>query len=141
MKLIRLLQESIDKKEMMKHFQTMGIDKDEAEEQLENILYHIKNLPDPVKLYRILMVDNEENINTEELGSHYSTNKMELLSSHSYLTGSGEKYFLVTVLSPKKLIDLNETVINNILYPNENEVTLKKKGKGVKIHSIRKIGK
>lgn len=141
MKLIQLLQESIDKEEMMKHFQTMGIDKDEAEEQLENILHHIKNLPDPVKLYRILMVDNEENINTEELGSHYSINKRELLSSHSYLTGSGEKYFLVTVLSPKKIIDLNQTVINNILYPNENEVTLKKKGKGVKIHSIRKIGK
>lgn len=141
MKLIQLLQESMDKEEMMKHFQTMGIDKDEAEEQLENILHHIKNLPDPVKLYRILMVDNEENINTEELGSHYSINKRELLSSHSYLTGSGEKYFLVTVLSPKKLIDLNQTVINNILYPNENEVTLKKKGKGVKIHSIRKIGK
>lgn len=139
MKLIQLLQESIDKEEMMKHFQTMGIDKDEAEEQLENIIYHVKNLPDPVKLYRILMVDNEEDINTEELGAHYSTNKRELLSSHSYLTGSGEKYFLVTVLSPKKLIDVNETVINNILYPNENEVTLKKKGKGVKVLSIRKI--
>lgn len=139
MKLIQLLQESIDKKEMLKHFQTMGIDKDEAEEQLENIIYHVKNLPDPVKLYRILMVDNEEDINTEELGAHYSTNKRELLSSHSYLTGSGEKYFLVTVLSPKKLIDVNETVINNILYPNENEVTLKKKGKGVKVLSIRKI--
>ncbi len=139
MKLIDLVKESIDKKEMMKHFQTMGIHKDEAEERLDDLIYYIKNLPDPVKLYRILMVDDKENIDTDELGSHYSTNKRDLLSSHSYLTGTGEKYYLVSVLSPKKLIDINQTIINNILYPNEQEITLKKKGKGVKIVSIKEI--
>jgi hypothetical protein len=55
------------------------------------------------------------------------------------LTGTGEKYYLVSVLSPKKLIDINQTIINNILYPNEQEITLKKKGKGVKIVSIKEI--
>jgi hypothetical protein len=139
MKLIDLVKESIDKKEMMKHFQTMGIHKDEAEEKLDDLTYYIKNLPDPVKLYRILMVEDKENIDTDELGSHYSTNKRDLLSSHSYLTGTGEKYYLVSVLSPKKLIDINQTIINNILYPNEQEITLKKKGKGVKIVSIKEI--
>jgi len=139
MKLIDLVKESIDKKEMMKHFQTMGIHKDEAEERLDDLIYYIKNLPDPVKLYRILMVDDKENIDTDELGSHYSTNKRDLLSSHSYLTGTGEKYYLVSVLSPKKLIVINQTIINNILYPNEQEITLKKKGKGVKIVSIKEI--
>jgi hypothetical protein len=139
MKLIDLVKESIDKKEMMKHFQTMGIHKDEAEERLDDLIYYIKNLPDPVKLYRILMVEDKENIDTDELGSHYSTNKRDLLSSHSYLTGTGEKYYLVSVLSPKKLIDINQTIINNILYPNEQEITLKKKGKGVKIVSIKEI--
>ena len=141
MKLIDLVKESIDKKEMMKHFQTMGIHKDEAEERLDDLIYYIKNLPDPVKLYRILMVEDKENIDTDELGSHYSTNKRDLLSSHSYLTGTGEKYYLVSVLSPKKLIDINQTIINNILYPNEQEITLKKKGKGVKIVSVIEIKK
>jgi hypothetical protein len=34
-----------------------------------------------------------------------------------------------------------ETLENNILYPNENEITLKNKGKGVDIISIKKITK
>lgn len=124
---------------MLKHFEVMGIHKDEAEEKLDSLIDYIKNLSDPVKLYRILVVDSKEDINTEELGSHYSTDRRDLISSHSYLTGSGEKYFLVSVKAPKKLIDINETISNNILYPNENEITLKKNGRGVEIVSIRKL--
>lgn len=139
MKLIEILSEGVNKKEMLKHFQVMGVHKDEAEEKLEELNEYIKNLPDPVKLYRILVVDSKDDINTEELGSHYSTSRRDLISSHSYLTGSGEKYFLVSVNAPKKLIDMKETIVNNILYPNENEITLKKKGKGVEIVSIRKL--
>lgn len=139
MKLIEILSEGINKKEMMKHFESMGIHKDDAEERLESLINHIKNLPDPVKLYRILVVDNKNDINVKELGSHYSTSRKDLISSHNYLTGLGEKYFLVTVKSPKKLIDVNETIVNNILYPNENEITLKKKGKGVEVISIRSL--
>lgn len=141
MKLINLINENINKKRMLSHFETMGIHKDEAEETLDNLIQYIKDLPDPVKLYRIIMVDNKEDIDTEKLGSHYSTNKRDLISSHSYLTGSGEKYYLVTVKSPKKLIDVEETISNNILYPNEQEITLKNKGKGVEIVSISKIKK
>jgi len=39
------------------------------------------------------------------------------------------------------MVDIMATLENNILYPNENEVTLKNKGKGVDIISIRKIAK
>lgn len=124
---------------MMSHFQTMGIEKNEAEEILDSLIYRIKNLPDPIKLYRILQVDDENEIDKTKLGSHYSTSKKDLLQSHSYITGSGEKYFLITVNSPKKLIDIRETITNNILYPNENEITLKNKGRGVEIISIREI--
>jgi hypothetical protein len=139
MKLIEILSEGVNRKKMLKHFEVMGIHKDEAEEKLDSLIDYIKNLPDPVKLYRILVVDSKEDINTEELGSHYSTDRRDLISSHSYLTGSGEKYFLVSVKAPKKLIDINETISNNILYPNENEITLKKNGRGVEIVSIRKL--
>lgn len=139
MKLIEILSEGVNRKKMLNHFEVMGIHKDEAEEKLDSLINYIKNLSDPVKLYRILVVDSKEDINTEELGSHYSTDRRDLISSHSYLTGSGEKYFLVSVKAPKKLIDINETISNNILYPNENEITLKKNGRGVEIVSIRKL--
>lgn len=139
MRLINTLNETISKKKLMSHFETMGIHKEDAEDRLDELIEYLNNLPDPIKLYRILMVDEEKNIDTTELGSHYSTDKRELLRSHSYLTGSGEKYYIVTVKAPKKLVNIEETLINNILYPNENEITLKKKGKGVEIISIREI--
>jgi hypothetical protein len=124
---------------MLSHFKEMGIHKDDAEDMLDEIINYVNNLPNPIRLYRILVVDNKNDINVNQLGSHYSTNKKDLISSHSYLTGYGEKYFIVTVKAPKELIDINQTIINNILYPNENEVTLKNKGEGVEIVSIRKL--
>jgi hypothetical protein len=45
----------------------------------------------------------------------------------------------MVVSADKKLIDINSTIHNNILYPNENEVTLKNRGKGVEILSIKKV--
>ena len=117
----------------------MDYDEDEAKEVLNDIIDSVKNLPEEIKLFRIIHVDNKEDINTEQLGSHYSTNKKDLLNSHSFADGVGDQSFLITVLSPKKLVDVGETVYNNVLYPHENEVTLKNKGKGVKIVSIKKI--
>lgn len=139
MKLMGLLSERVRRKEMLNHYETMGIHKNDAEDMLNDIISYLNNLPDPVKLYRILVADSKDDININQLGSHYSTNKKDLISSHSYLTGHGEKYFIVTVKSPKKLIDINETIVNNILYPNENEITLKNKGGGVEIISIRRL--
>ena len=66
-------------------------------------------------------------------------NKNDLLRNHSYLTGLGEKYYLITAKIPKNDIDLEETIKNNILYPHENEITVKNKGKNVKIVKIEEI--
>ena len=86
-------------------------------------------------------VDKKEDINKEQLGSHYSDKKKDLMSSHYFADGGEENYFLVTVKAKKSMVDIMATLENNILYPNENEVTLKNKGKGVDIISIRKIAK
>ena len=139
MRLIDILNENINKKQMISNYKSMGVDKEQAESELENLIDYVKSLPDTVKLYRIISVDSKEDIDTEKLGSHYATNKRDLLSSHSFVSEYGENQFLVTVKAPKSLIDMNETIANNILYPNENEITLKKKGKGVEIISIRKV--
>jgi hypothetical protein len=61
------------------------------------------------------------------------------MNSHSFAEGVGDNSYIITVLAPKSLIDIKETVFNNVLYPHENEVTLKNKGKGVEIVSIKKI--
>jgi hypothetical protein len=140
MKLLHLLTEKINKERYLSLLKReMDYDEEEAKEVLNDIIDSVKNLPEEIKLFRIIHVDNKEDINTEQLGSHYSTNKKDLLNSHSFADGIGDQSFLITVLSPKKLVDVGETVYNNVLYPHENEVTLKNKGKGVKIVSIKKI--
>jgi len=139
MKLIGLIKEETIKSQAMKHYRDMGVSKQEAEEGFEELTNYIKKLPETVKLYRVIAVDNKDDINTNELGSHYSTSKRDLLDSHTYVTGSGDEYYIISVKAPKKLIDTKETIFNRILYPNEQEITLKNKGRGVEVVSIRKI--
>jgi hypothetical protein len=141
MKLLGLLNETINKKRLMLLLKTMDITGEDAKSELEDIVSYVKELPEELKLYRILSVDSKEDINKEELGSHYSTDRKNLLSSHDYVTGSGEEYYLVTVKVKKSMVDVMETLENNILYPNEKEITLKNKGKGVEIISTKKINK
>ena len=119
MKLIGLLKEESTKGRMMRLLKDMGYSKQDAEEELDEITHCVKNLPEQIKLYRILAVDGEDKINTKELGCHYSTSRKDLLSSHSYVTGSGEEHYIITVMSPKNLVDVNETIANRILYPND----------------------
>jgi len=140
MKLISLLTEKINKERCLTLLTSdMGYDKTEAKEVLDSIISNVKNLPEEIKLYRLIKVDDKKDINIDEPGVHYSLNKKDLLSSHSFADGYGDTVYLITVLSPKKLVDTDETIHNNILYPHEQEVTLKNKGKGVKIVSIRKF--
>lgn len=141
MKLLGLLNETINKKRLMSLLKTMDITGEDAKSELEDIVSYVKELPEELKLYRILSVDSKDDINKEELGSHYSTDRKNLLSSHDYVTGSGEEYYLVTVKAKKSMVDVMETLENNILYPNEKEITLKNKGKGIEIISTKKINK
>ncbi len=117
----------------------MDFSQKEAENEVEYYLKWAKNIPKTQKGYRILVVNDKKDINLDEIGSHFSKNKVELLSNHSFCTGCGEKYFLITAKIPKKEVDLQEMLINNILYPNEYEITVKNKGKNVKIVKIEVI--
>ena len=117
----------------------MDFDEKEAKNELKYHLNRVKNLPKTLTGYRILVVDDEKDINLDEIGSHFSENKVELLSNHSFCTGCGEKYYLITAKIPKNEVDLQETLRNNILYPNEHEISVKNKGKNVKIVKIEEI--
>lgn len=134
-----LKEELSGKKYFISRLIEMGFDEDSAVEELKIIVDNLKNLPDEIILYRIVVADNKSDINLEQVGSHYSMDKNSLLDSHSYITGYGENYFLLKVKASKKLIDKNETILNNILYPNEKEITLKNKGRGIEVLSIKKI--
>lgn len=139
MKLLNIIKESVNKKLMLNALKDMGFNYEDSQFELSSLVKYVENLPNPVKLYRIVVIDDKNNINTTYPGSHYSTSQKDLVGSHSYLTGYDDKYFIMTVIANKELIDVNSTIHNNILYPNENEVTLKNRGKGVEILSIKKL--
>jgi len=109
----------------------MGITGKEAKEEIKRLKEYYKNLPDEVTLYRIVMVDDKNDIDYEHPGSHYSSSRKDLINNYSFTTGSGKNGYMMTVKASKKHIDV----------PNENEITLKNQGKGVKIIKVTKITK
>ena len=139
MKLLNVLKEEIDKKSLLRKLEEMGFEDESAQQELKHLVGYLKSLPPIIKLYRLITSDDIKNIDLEYPGSHYSMNLRNLLDSHSYLTGMGEKYYLLTIKAPKKLMDIEETLSNNILYPNEQEITLKNNGEGVEIISVKEI--
>ena len=139
MKILPLLSEIISKKTIISTLKMMDFSQKDAENEVEYYLKWVKNLPKTQKGYRILVVNSKKDINLDQIGSHFSKNRTELLSNHSFCTGCGEKYFLITAEIPKNEIDIEETIKNNILYPNEMEITVKNKGKNVKILKIQEI--
>ena len=139
MKILPILSEIIDKKALISALKSMDYSEKEAKNELKYHLDRVKTLPKTLTGYRILVVNDEKDINLDEIGSHFSENKVELLSNHSFCTGCGEKYYLITAKIPKKEVDLEEMIKNNILYPNEHEITVKNKGKNVKIVKIEEI--
>jgi len=139
MKLLQYLKEEIDKQLLLNYLRSMDYSEEDAKYELHELLKWVKSLPPFMTLYRIIRVDSKSDIDRDELGSHYSMDKKSLVSSHSYADGYGEKKFLVKVKATKEMVDINQTLSNNILYPNEKEITLKNKGKGVKILNIKEI--
>ena len=139
MKMISVLGQRIDKQYLLSKLYEMGFDEESAEDELEYLIDYLYELPDLIDLYRIISVDNKKDIDIKKPGSHYSTSKKDLLKSYSFCTGCGDEIYLLTVESPKELIDISQTLANRIVYPNEQEITLKNKGSGVNTVSIKKI--
>lgn len=123
-------------KQLMTH---MDFTLEDAKDEVKYLHKWFRSLPDELKLYRVILADDKKDIDFKQLGSHYSMNRKSLVNSHYFATGVGNKTFLLTVLVDKSLIDKDETFHNRVLYPNENEITLKNKGKGVKIISIKEL--
>ena len=115
-----------------------------ASEELGNMIKWVKTLPEELFLYRVLYLDDVNDINYDELGSHYSQDRTDLINNHYdrgsiYGHGQGEDAYLITVKVPKSEVDVMETLNNNILYPHEKEITLKDKGRGATYLDIEKI--
>jgi hypothetical protein len=136
--IVEIRENGVDGK-LLGYLDEMGYDYEDAIIELSRLKKYIKDLPSEIILYRIIRVDSKDEIDTESIGSHFSREKEDLLMSHDYVTGVGNRYYLITVLAKKRQVDVEETITKNILYPNEQEITLKNLGRGVKILKILRI--
>jgi hypothetical protein len=134
---IRLSEDNTDN--LLGYLYEMGFDNDDALYQLNDITDFYDNLPETLTLYRVVFAGSKDEIDTQYPGSHYATNKNDLLDSHyTSLRDSsyGDNCYVIKVKAQKQLIDSYESIKNNILYPNEQEITLKNKGFGVDVIEI-----
>jgi len=113
-----------------------GITEDEFN-QVANIKNELNSLPQTIKLYRVVYVEDESQINQKQVGSHYMLNKVDLERSHyqGSHVGGGQPLIL-TVKADKNLIDTKATLNHRIKYPHEKEITLRNKGLGATIINV-----
>jgi len=120
-------------------------DEDVAIDDLKDLIEYYNKLPDILKLYRLVFLKSKKDLNRLELGSHYVIDKNILINSHyDKMLYDYNKYdeatpYIITVEVSKSKIDFDETINNNLAYPNEAEITLKNKGKGSKIIELIKF--
>lgn len=111
-----------------------------AKMQINKFLNRLTNLPEIVTLYRVVFVEDESKIDHINIGEHYGVNERNLLASHyrqSHVGGGNP--FLLTVKADRNLVNFHETLLNNIIYPHENEITLKNNGRGANIVKIKPL--
>jgi len=132
-----------DKSLFYQAYQEMGMEEEWYENNLLEILDWLNGLPQETILYRLLYIGDDEKIDKEFLGDHYTPNKKELLYNHynegSIYGGNGGHPVLIKVKINKEQIDIFNTIHNNINFPHEEEITLKNKGKNVKIIDVTKL--
>ena len=134
---VKLSEDNIDN--LLGYLYEMGFDNDDAMYELNNLIDFYDNLPKTITLYRVVFADSDESIDKVYPGNHYSMNKKELIKNHygSLRDSSyGNNAYLIKIKSQKQLIDVYESIKNNILYPNEQEVTLMNKGFGAVILNV-----
>ncbi len=116
------------------------------EEYLEtDFPYGLNNVPKYVKLYRVLFISSEKNINKTQLGLHFMPDK-NLIDSDFLFSIDGEQYdweetppYLIEVLVDRDEINWEHTISSKMSFPYEHEITMKSKTPKLQITSIKKL--
>lgn len=125
--------------EIFDFFGTQGYyDEEEAFEDFKEKIDFYKSMPDPVKLFRVVGVKNKKMIKTDSLGEHWTPYEWNLdgdmLMSIGYeLWDEDVKPFVIEAMVPLSEIDVMQTIVQNLNFPNEYEINLKNKGNGAKM--------
>lgn len=93
-------------------------------------------IPTEMTLYRVLLIRRNKKIDENEIGQHFVADT-KIIFNEDWLESIGifneidwddmdnQELWLLTCKVPKSNLDLNETVKNRLMYPDEQEFTLK----------------
>lgn len=91
----------------------------------------LQNIPNPLYLYRLLVVESEDKINKRTLGKYYVGDKdmlvdYDFLSSTSIfdITDDNHKWFIVKIKTTPDNLDIEDMLGNRAEYPSEYQFTL-----------------
>jgi hypothetical protein len=138
----------LDEEDVLKFIDYCGYEgfysEEEAIEYMIDKIEEYKKLPDPCVLYRVVAVDEEGKINKNELGEHYTPYDWAIDGEMLLQIGSEDwdddtEPYIMEVSVPLSEIDIKQTIIQNLSFPNEHEINLKNKGKGAKLLKIYKM--
>lgn len=104
----------------------------EREEEIFSAIKELKDFfkdkseNDVITLFRVLKADSESDIKRDELGEHYTTSLDNIDSLFLFDIGLSPSMNLYSVEVRAKISDvnLNKTIISNVDYPFEMEITL-----------------
>ena len=115
---------------------------EEAVEWLELQIPEYRSLGDVVRLYRVVGVTSMDEIKVNEPGEHYVLDEFQIHeeSIGMYDWEDGLRAYIMEVDCPIGEIDVIRTLVQNMSFPNEWEISVKNKGNGVKVVNIREMG-
>lgn len=132
-------------RECLSYFGYEGFNtEEEAFDDLKEKVWFYQKMPNPVLLYRVVGLKNKKVIDTKELGQHYTPHKWNIdgdtLMSIGYENWESDvKPYIMEVLVPLSEIDILQTIIQNLSFPNEHEINLKNSGAGAKFVKAYKL--
>jgi hypothetical protein len=126
-------------REILDYFGAEGYNDDEgAFDDFKGKVNEWKQFSNPQLLYRVIGVKNKKLIDVNNLGEHWTQYKWNLDGDMLMSIGYEEwddttKPYVIEALVPLSEIDVMQTIIQNLSFPNEHEVNLKNNGKNVKV--------
>lgn len=125
-------------REIFDYFGTEGYnDEEDAFDDFKDKVDNWKKFSNPQLLYRVIGVKDKKIIDINNLGEHWTQYKWNLdsdmLMSIGYENWDDDtKPYVIEALVPLSEIDIIQTIIQNLSFPNEHEINLKNKGKNIK---------
>lgn len=108
-----------------------------TDEAIDTVLWRLKtkfpigfkNIPDTITLYRYISMLDKRNLKKKDFGIHFTTDKKWINDDFIDSIMANKDGFILEITTNKENIDITQTIMANLEYPNESEITLKPNSK------------